>query len=91
MERVLTMWPQVRRSSGEPCPVCGSRMDARSQRVTASDLDERRTWWLASQKCEGCGSYSEELEDKEKTFSLATPDDQDPGKSPNLLARNSLR
>ena len=63
MERVLTMWPQVRRSSGEPCPMCGSRMDARSQRVTASDLDERRTWWLASQKCEGCGSYSEELED----------------------------
>jgi hypothetical protein len=38
-------------------------MDARSQRVTASDLDERRTWWLASTKCEGCGSYSEELED----------------------------
>jgi hypothetical protein len=38
-------------------------MDARSQRVTASDLDERRTWWLSSTKCEGCGSYSEELEE----------------------------
>jgi hypothetical protein len=61
MERVLTMWPQVRRSSGEPCPVCGSRMDARSQRVTASDLDERRTWWLTRHSCEGCGWAQDEL------------------------------
>jgi MinD superfamily P-loop ATPase len=60
-ERVLTMWPQVRRSSGEPCPVCGSRMDACSQRVTASDLDERHQWWLTRHSCEGCGWAQDEL------------------------------
>ena len=54
-ERILTTWPQVRMGSGKPCPECGARTAERSQRVTASDLDERHQWWLTRQGCEGCG------------------------------------
>ena len=59
-ERILTMWPQVRMGGGKPCPECGSSTAERSQRVTASDLDERHQWWLTRHSCEGCGWAQDE-------------------------------
>jgi hypothetical protein len=61
VQRITTMWPQVRMGGGKPCPECGSRTAERSQRVTASDLDERHQWWLTRHSCEGCGWAQDEL------------------------------
>ena len=60
MTRVLTLWPQVHLAQTDlPCDVCGQAVELRRQRVTSSQLDEARTWWLVSQRCVSCGSYSE--------------------------------
>jgi hypothetical protein len=59
--RILTMHPQVKMGGGNPCPECGSRTAERSQRVTASGLDERHHWWLTRHSCEGCGWAQDEL------------------------------
>lgn len=59
--RILTMHPQVKLRGGNPCPECGSRTAERSQRVTASVLDERHQWWLTRHSCEGCGWAQDEL------------------------------
>jgi hypothetical protein len=61
MVQILTMHSQVKLSGGKPCPECGSRTAERSQRVTASDLDERHQWWLTRHSCEGCGWAQDEL------------------------------
>ena len=61
VQHITTTWPQVRMGGGKPCPECGSRTAERSQRVTASDLDERRTWWLTRHSCEGCGWAQDEI------------------------------
>jgi hypothetical protein len=61
VQRITTMWPKVKLGGGKPCPECGSKTTERSQRVTASDLDERHQWWLTRHSCEGCGWAQDDL------------------------------
>jgi len=61
MVQILTMHPQVKLGGGNPCSECGSMTTERSQRVTASSLDERHQWWLTRHSCEGCGWAQDEL------------------------------
>ena len=65
---VLTLWGwnELVGSEGLICHCCegaGTSIELRRQRVTSSQLDEWKIWYLVSLKCVACGTYSQEVKE----------------------------